>query len=161
MTNAPDPCRHCATPEECHPDCPHRPRNGDEATVQALCRINIARIGWSWLGDHEARAILAAIRSGAIPLPEDTPQLVALRHDPKADARPVIEEWRAKAHNAWAKADAMQDEITDLRAKLAEAVSLLRPLIGEYGFCMHAETPVHHENCRAFLARIAAETEAK
>jgi hypothetical protein len=62
---------------------------------------------------------------------------------------------------AHGKARRLKDERDALESKLAEAVSLLRPLIGEYGFCMYEETPVHHENCRAFLARIAAETEAK
>lgn len=43
---------------------------------------------------------------------------IELAHDPKADARPVIEEWRAKAERAWSDRDAARAEADALRAEL-------------------------------------------
>lgn len=47
-------------------------------------------------------------------------ELARLRHDPKADARQVIEEWRAKAERAWSDAGQAQERLGLATALLRE-----------------------------------------
>jgi len=47
-------------------------------------------------------------------------ELARLRHDPKADARQVIEEWRAKAERAWSDAAQAQERLQQATAMLRE-----------------------------------------
>lgn len=63
-------------------------------------------------------------------------EVAILRHDPKADARQVIEEWRAKAERAWSDAGQAQERLDQATALLREAMSDLRylnALPGEHG----------------------------
>ena len=47
-------------------------------------------------------------------------EVARLRHDPKADARQVIEEWRAKAERAWSDATWAQEQRVAMLALLKQ-----------------------------------------
>jgi len=65
----------------------------------------------------EARRELARWRASYA---EECAEVARLRHDPRADARPVIEEWKAKAERAWSDAAVAQERLEQAAALLGE-----------------------------------------
>lgn len=58
-------------------------------------------------------------------------RVAELMHDPKADARPIINEWRAKAEKAWERLTAAQENNDRLAAeveRLTKEAAIWRPL---------------------------------
>lgn len=122
---------------------------GDEAVVEAILAV-CRSLTVTYEDPDLAAAILAAIRSGAIPLPEDVPQIAALRaelnfakSDPAFSTRMHLANVLGMEEPGVPNASELIDAATKLRAdrdalakRLAEAeneAAQFRKLVHEYG----------------------------
>ncbi len=168
----PEPCRNCATPEECHPDCPHRQdRLSSFITEKALNAAASDNCDACPMYPHcrPTLRFMCLSRSLLERLATETKRaddnfLAAARHGDDF----------LMAHG---KARILKDERDALESKLAEAVAILESMTAGIELLRSASFPQRFRDCvggamvgqdgmadknaRAFLTRIAAETEAK
>lgn len=79
-------------------------------------------IGWHPIQYHDCKPVPGArLEQAERERDEARAEVARLRHDPKADARAVIEEWRAKAESAWSDAAQAQERLKLAVALLREA----------------------------------------
>ena len=108
-----------------------------------------AEAHFSELGEWRDRALKAERERG-----EARAEVARLRHDPRADARPVIEEWRAKAERAWSDATQAQERLGLAEALLREALKRIArltnhadPICDECGGDATADGARHQPEC--------------
>ena len=91
-------------------------------------RVRVTLSG-AWREYHDCKPVpLARLQQAERERDEARAEVARLRHDPKADARAVIEEWRAKAESAWSDAAQAQERLKLAVARVCEAARDMRDL---------------------------------